>query len=61
MDKEEAIAWLKGERSTCNTIPQDPYETWQVRIAEADAAMIRQAYYTLRAHAEGLLKEQEAT
>jgi hypothetical protein len=55
MDRQEAIEWLKGNRSTTNTIPQDPFETWQVRIAQADAAMTMQAYWVLKAFKEGLV------
>jgi hypothetical protein len=55
MTKEEAIAWLTGERSMTNTIPQDPFDTWQVRIDQADAAKCKQAYYILRAHKDGLV------
>lgn len=55
MDRQEAIEWLKGNRSTTNTIPQDPFETWQVRIAQADAAMTMQAYWVLKAYHEGML------
>ena len=55
MDKYEALAWLQGNRSMTNCIPQDPLETWQVRIAQADAAMTQQAYYKLRALKDGLL------
>lgn len=56
MDIEEARAWLNGERSMANIIPQDPFETWQVRIAEADAAMVQQAYWVAKAHGDGLIK-----
>ncbi len=55
MNYEEASAWLKGERSMTNLIPQEPFETWQVRIAEADAAMTQQAYWIVKAHKEALL------
>ena len=55
MDYDEAIAWLKGERSMCNIITQDPFETWQVRTCEADAAQTQQAYWVAKAHKEGLL------
>lgn len=55
MDYEEALAWMRGERSMCNSIPQDPFSDWEVRIAQADAAMKKQAYYVLKAHKEGLL------
>ena len=56
MKLEEAIEWLKGNRSTVNFILQNPIETWEVRIAAADASMIQQAYYILKAHKEGLLR-----
>ena len=31
MNYQEAIEWVKGNRSMTNTIPQDPLETWEVR------------------------------
>ena len=55
MNKEDALAWLRGERSWTNMIPQDPFDTWNVRIAQADAASVQQAYWTVRAHEEGLV------
>ena len=55
MDYKEALDWFSGKRSTTNIIPQDPLETWQVRIAEADAAMTQQAYWILKAYKEKLL------
>ncbi len=55
MTIEEAKEWLRGERSMCNIIPQEPFDTWQVRIAQADAAMAEQAYWVLKAHKEGLV------
>lgn len=55
MNIEEAKAWLQGERSMTNSITCDPIETWQGRIAEADAAMTQQAYWIAKAHKEGLL------
>jgi len=57
MTLEEALEWLRSKRSMCNLIPPDPRETWQVRIAQADAAMIQQAYWVVRAHKEGLLDD----
>ena len=57
MRQEEALEWLNGTRSSINLIPQDPFNTWQIRIAEADAAMMQQAYWVLRAHKEGLVEE----
>ena len=53
----EALEWLRGDRSLTNIIPQDPFESWNARIAEADAAMVQQAYWIVRAHTEGLLNE----
>ena len=58
MTKDEALEWLAGRRSMTNIVPQHPLETWHVRIAEADAAMIPQAYWVAKAHAEGLVKEK---
>ena len=54
MDIEEAKAWLRGERSTLNAMSVLPMDVWAVRTAEADAAMMQQAYWILRAHSEGL-------
>lgn len=48
----EARAWLRGERSMTNTIPVEPFETWQARCAQADAAMCERAYWILRAAKE---------
>jgi len=55
MNYEEAVEWLTGERSMCNIIPQVPFETWQVRTAQADAAKTEQAYWVTRAHKELIL------
>jgi hypothetical protein len=55
MNYEEALAWLNGERSMQYNIPMDPLETWQVRVAQADAAMAQQAYWFVKAHKEGLV------
>ena len=55
MTKEEAVEWINGNRSMTNQIPQDPFETWLVRINAADAAMVQQAYWTLKAHSENLM------
>ena len=53
MDINEARAWLQGERSMNDVIPREPFETWQVRVAQADAAMTQQAYWVDRAYREG--------
>jgi len=50
MKHEEAIAWIKGERSGVNMIPQYPIETFDVRVAQYDAAWTEKAYWILRAH-----------
>jgi hypothetical protein len=52
----EAAAWIRGEHSMADMIPSDPRETWVVRIAQADAARVEQAYWVLKAHKEGLCK-----
>ena len=52
MELNEALEWLSGNRSMTNVIPQEPFETWQVRIAQADAAMTQQAYYIAKYHRE---------
>ena len=49
---KEALEWLLGNRSMENIIPQQPLETWQVRIAQANAAMVQQAYYIVKIHIE---------
>lgn len=59
MTHDEALAWLRGERSWTNIIPQHPHETWLVRITEADAAATQQAYWIARAHAEGILVDDD--
>jgi hypothetical protein len=59
VNEQEAAAWLNGERSMCNLVPEYPIETWQERIARADAAMTETAYWTLRAHKEGLVPAQK--
>ncbi len=52
MTHEEASEWVEGRRSMCNLIPVTPYETYLVRVAEADAAMTQQAYWILKARKE---------
>jgi len=55
MNYTEAIEWLKGKRSMTNLIPQHPIETWEVRIAEADAAKAQEAYWIVKAEQELML------
>jgi len=59
MSREEAIEWINGKRSMTNIIPQEPLETWGVRIAQADAAMTQQAYWVLKALDEGVVTDAE--
>ena len=63
MDYDEAIAWLRGERSMINTIQgdSDNNRSWLVATARADAAMTEQAYWIVKACAEGILPEREGT
>lgn len=49
MNYTDARAWLSGERSTVNMVPEFPTETRIERIARADAACMEQAYWVLRA------------
>lgn len=60
MDYEEALAWLQGERSMTNDLmglePGDDRQRTLVFIQQADAALTQQAYYVVKAHAEGLVK-----
>ena len=55
---KEAKEWLYGERSMTNIIPREPFETWEVRTAKADAAMVQQAYWVVKAYHDGLLQEE---
>jgi hypothetical protein len=55
MTEQEAIAWLKGERSSLNYTQPEPMETYHMRIAATDAAMMSQAYTVLKAIKDGLI------
>lgn len=59
MSYDEALAWIRGERSMTNAIPAEPRETLAVRVAQADAWMMQQAYFVLKAWNEELVKEQD--
>ena len=59
MTKNEAEEWLLGNRSMTNLITQCPFETWEVRISQADAAMMEQAYWVLKAYNEGLIVKEQ--
>ena len=54
MNREEAMDWLKGTRSTTNYMPREPFETYEIRIAQADAALTQQAYWIVKAYSENL-------
>jgi len=49
MTYEEAVEWLKGKRSMCNTIFDNS------ECAKTDAFMTQQAYWIVKAHKEGLI------
>ena len=59
MTHDEALAWLRGERSMTNIIPQHPFETWLIRIQEADAAATKRAYWIARGYADGILRDAD--
>lgn len=48
MTYEDAVEWLKGKRSMCNTF-EEPVS------AEVDASLTQQAYWIVKAHKEGLV------
>ncbi len=57
MSNEEALAWLRGERSTVNYAGgESPWDS-QERATRMDAAMTEQAYWIVRAHKENLVTE----
>ncbi len=55
MNYEEALAWMRGERSTINYAQGPTPGEAQERAVRMDAAMYEQAYWMLRAHSEGLV------
>lgn len=57
MTHQEAIEWLSGTRSMECAIPEAPIDTYAVRVAQADAAMIVTAFFILKAHADGLIPQ----
>ena len=60
MTNEEAIAWLKGDRSMINSVHSEHRETWSLRKSKEDSVMIQQAYWIAKAHKEGLIPEDDA-
>jgi hypothetical protein len=61
MEYEEAIEWLKGKRSTCNLYYESAGadENAELLSTQADAAMMQQAYFVLKAHSENLIDNKE--
>ena len=57
MSYEEAVAWLKGKRSTANVIQSDADSNgnWIVQTAQADAAATQQAYWIVKAWSENIV------
>jgi len=57
MTYEEAVAWLRGQRSTANIIQSDCNSNgqWIVQTAQADAAMTQQAYWIVKAWSENIV------
>lgn len=51
MKVEEAVEWLKGNRSMCNTL-EEPL------CSRVDANITEQAYWIVRAVNEGLVKKE---
>ena len=52
MNYEEALAWLRGERSMTNILHSTDINEWHVSTAQADAAATQQAYWVVKAHKE---------
>ena len=58
MKYEEALAWIRGERSTINHAGGDSPWDSQERATRMDAAMTQQAYWVLLAHHEGIVPDE---
>ncbi len=57
MNLEEALAWLRGERSSWNSMSTTVTLPGAHTIsAQVDAANTEQAYWIVRAHKEGLVE-----
>lgn len=54
MSYEEALAWLRGERSVINYRKVGGEPESDVRVAQEDAALTEQAYWIAKARSEGL-------
>ena len=61
MEVHEAKEWFKGTRSMHNLINYDNENVNQglIDCAKADATMMEQAYWALRAYNEGLIEVEE--
>lgn len=57
MNKNEALEWINGKRDMCNLIPRLPTDDgiFSVRVEQANAAKMEQAYWVLKSHKEDLL------
>ncbi len=60
MNYEEALAWLRGERSTLNYTQAPTPEDSRINSAKQDASMTEQAYWIVRAHNEGLIRRADS-
>lgn len=58
MTKQEALEWMDGYRSSRNFTLRDPFDTYELRVAQTDAAYIQQAYWVLKAHSEDLINQR---
>ena len=56
MTHEEAVEWVRGNKSWVNLIPNEPIDTRDGRVAQADAFTIQLAYWIVRAKKEGLVE-----
>ena len=56
MTYEEAVSWLLGDRSIHNSMDWSNPNS-EVICAQADAARTQQAYWIVKAHNEGLIKD----
>ncbi len=61
MSYEEALEWLRGERSTINYTQAPTPEESRINAAKQDASMTEQAYWIVRAHKEELVEHIENT
>lgn len=59
MTYQEALEWLRGNRSNMNDMlsaeGDQPRVVTLMQVAQADAASTQQAYYIVRAHGMGIV------